>query len=127
VQDQVTGNAPMIMRIIKVLWIAATLFVLFVTLSGYHSAHDNGIWDVLTWLMLILSFPAGLVVSLVLWALEVWFSIISRTSYFSLVVGWTAYFVLGYLQWFKLVPFLIDKLRRLKAQRRVSGEDQAIR
>jgi hypothetical protein len=107
----------MVLKIIKVLWVAATVFVLFITLNGYHSAHDKGIWDVLTWLMLILSFPAGLVVSLVLWALEMGFSITDKTSYFSLVVAWTAYFVLGYLQWFKLAPYLITKLRALRKKK----------
>lgn len=103
----------MIMRFLKILWIVAAIFVLYVTIDGFHDARDKGIWDVLTWLMLILSFPAGLVVSLVLWALEKGFSITSTTSYLSLALGWAGYFVVGYLQWFKLLPFLTKKLRAL--------------
>lgn len=117
----------MIMKIIKVLWIGVSIFVLAVTLYAYDDKPLSDIWVFLTWLMLILSFPTGLVVSAVHYALGAGFSITIQTSYLSLALEWAAYFVLGYLQWFKLVPYFIDKLRRLKTQRRVNGEDQAIR
>lgn len=109
----------MTMKVLKALWIGATVFVLYVTIDGFYTARDKGIWDVLTWLMLILSFPAGLVGSLVLWALEEGFSITSRTSYLSLALGWLGYLALGYLQWFVLLPWLLRKwkARSLKAQR----------
>ena len=102
------------MKIIKALWIGAAVLVLFVTIDAFHSERDSGIWDVTTWLMLILSFPAGLVVLLIFSALEVDISIIRKASYLSLTLGWSAYFVLGYLQWFKLLPYLITKLRGLR-------------
>jgi hypothetical protein len=35
----------------------------------------------------------------------------SKTSYIALVLVWIGYFILGYLQWFKLAPYLIVKLR----------------
>ena len=117
----------MIMKIIKALWIGATLFVLFVTLYSYDGKPLSDIWIFLTWLMLILSFPAGLVVSAVHYVLGAGFSITVETSYLSLALEWAAYFVLGYLQWFKLLPYLVDKLRGLKTQRRTGTEDRAIR
>lgn len=101
----------MIMKIIKALWIGATFFVLFVTLYAYDGKSFSDIWVFLTWLMLILSCPAGLFVSAVHYALGVGFSITLKTSYLSLTLEWAAYFVLGYLQWFKLVPYLSVKLR----------------
>jgi hypothetical protein len=67
--------------------------------------------------MLILSFPAGLVISAVHYALSVGFALTIRTSYLSLALEWAAYFVLGYLQWFKLAPHLFVKLRHLIKQR----------
>ena len=105
----------MIMKTIKALWIGAAVFVLYVTIDGFYNTRDNDVWDVLAWLMLILSFPAGLVVSLVLWALG-GFSIIGKTSYLSLALAWAGYFVLGYIQWLKFTPYLIAKLRALKNQ-----------
>jgi hypothetical protein len=62
--------------------------------------------------MLILSFPAALVVSLVHLLLGVVFSITINTSYISLALEWIGYFVLGYLQWFKFVPYLIQTVRK---------------
>jgi hypothetical protein len=62
--------------------------------------------------MLILSFPAALVVSLVHLLFGEVFSITIKTSYISLVLEWIGYFVLGYLQWFKLVPHLIEIVRK---------------
>jgi hypothetical protein len=108
----------MVMKIIKVLWTGVSIFVLAVTLYAYDGKPLSDIWVFLTWLMLILSFPAGLVVSAVHYALGAGFSITVQTSYLSLALEWVAYFVLGYLQWFKLLPYLIGKLRGLKAQRR---------
>ncbi len=100
----------MIMKITKVLWIGATLFVLLVTLYSYDGKPLSDIWIFLTWFMLILSFPAGLVVSAIHYALGAGFSITIETSYLSLAVEWIVYFVLGYIQWFKMLPYLIGKL-----------------
>jgi hypothetical protein len=107
----------MVMKIIKALWIGATLFVLFVTLYAHDDKPFSDIWIFLTWLMLILSFPAGLVVSAAHYALGAGFSITLKTSYLSLALEWSAYFILGYLQWFKLVPYLIAKLRTLRKKK----------
>ena len=99
------------MKIVKALWIGATVFVLLVTLYAFDGEPNSDIWIFLTWLMLILSFPAGLVVSLVHMVLGVGFSITIKTSYLSLAFEWGGYFVLGYLQWFKLAPWMIGKVR----------------
>ena len=98
----------MIIKVLKALWIGATVFVLAVTLYAFDGKPNSDIWIFLTWLMLILSFPAGLVGSLVYSVLGVNF------SYLSLALMWAGYFVLGYLQWFKLVPYLIAKLRTVR-------------
>lgn len=107
----------MIMIIIKALWIGATVLVLAFTLYAFDGKSNSDIWIFLTWLMLILSFPVALVVSLVHMVLGVVFSITIKTSYLSLALEWAGYFVLGYLQWFKLVPHFLSKLRALKTQR----------
>jgi len=110
----------MIMKIIKALWIGVTVFVLFVTLYAYDGKPFSDIWIFLTWLMLILSFPAGLVVSLVHFTLGAGFSITIKTSYLSLALEWTAYCLLGYLQWFKLAPYLFVKLRDFSKKKKAS-------
>lgn len=108
----------MIMKIGKVLWVVATLCVLFVTLYAFDGDPNSDIWIFLTWLMLIFSFPAGLLASLLYSVLGVNF------SYLSLALMWGGYFIIGYLQWFKLVPYLVGKLRALKTQRSAASAKQ---
>ena len=104
----------MILKIIKALWIGATVFVLFVTLYAFDGKSDSDIGIFFAWYMLFLSFPGGLLVSLVHVALYEGFSITIGASYLSFVLDWAGFFVLGYLQWFKLVPYLIAKVRTHK-------------
>ncbi|MEW6108480.1 MAG: hypothetical protein AB1632_04820 [Nitrospirota bacterium] len=99
----------MIVRIAKVVWLCVAILILFVTLYGFDGKPDSDIGVVLAWTMLFLSFPAGLIVSLIHVALYEIFSVWFSTSYLSLVLDWSGMFVLGYLQWFKSLPYLIKK------------------
>lgn len=106
----------MVANVVRALWIVAALFVLVVTISSYDGKPLSDIWVFLTWLMLILSFPAGLVVSAAHYALGSAFSITVETSYLSLALEWLVYFVLGYLQWFVLLPWLWRKWKARRAR-----------
>lgn len=100
-------------EIAKVSWIGIAVVALLVTLYGFDGKTNSDIWIVLTWSMLVLSFPASLIVSLAHMALGAGFSITVETSYLSLTLEWAVYFALGYIQWFKLLPYLISKPGRL--------------
>jgi hypothetical protein len=102
------------MKIIKALWIGAISLVLLVTLYSFDGKPNSDIGVFLAWSGLLLSFPAGLVVSLTHVALYKFFSISIETSHLSLVLDWAGFFILGYLQWFKLVPYLVTKIRARK-------------
>ncbi|OKY76113.1 MAG: hypothetical protein BM485_02365 [Desulfobulbaceae bacterium DB1] len=104
----------MIAKIIRALWIGATVFVLAVTLYAFDGKPDSDIGIFFAWCMLPLSFPGGLLVSLAHVALYDFFSVTIETSYLSFVLDWIGFLILGYLQWFKLVPYLISKLRGSK-------------
>ena len=104
----------MLAKIVKALWVGVSLFVLVVTVVSYDDKSFSDIWIFLTWLMLILSFPAGLAVSAAHYALGAVFSTTVETSYLSLALEWLVYFVLGYVQWFVLLPWL---WRKWKARR----------
>lgn len=103
----------MITRILKSLWIGLSLIVLFVTLYAFDGKPNSDIGNFLAGSMLCLSFPASYIFSLlytgILIVLDKYFSIIMTTSYISLIADWLAFFILGYVQWFKLVPFIIKK------------------
>lgn len=104
----------MLMKIIKALWIGAAVFVLFVTLYGFDGKPNSDIAVLLGWYMLALSFPSGLLVPLVGVVLYDGLSITVETSYLAIVFTWIGFFAFGYLQWFKLLPYLIAKLRGLR-------------
>ncbi len=96
--------------IAKAAWIGMAIVALFVTLYGFDGTTVSDIWIVLTWSMLVLSFPSSLIVSLAHMVLDAWPLMTVKTSYLLLVIEWSTYFVLGYLQWFMLTPYLIAKL-----------------
>jgi len=95
--------------IAKAAWIGIAIVALLVTLYGFDGKTNSEIWIVLTWSMLVLSFPASLIVSLAHLALGAGFSITIKTSYLSLAMEWAAYFILGYWQWFVLLSWLWRK------------------
>lgn len=107
----------MLIKLIKALWVGAAVSVLLATMYFYDGRDLSDIWVFLTWLMLILSFPAGAVISLFHFVIGEVFAITVETSYLSLGFEWAAYFVLGYLQWFKFVPYLVAMLQRYVRQK----------
>ncbi|MBN1378541.1 MAG: hypothetical protein JXA04_04845 [Gammaproteobacteria bacterium] len=96
---------------LKIFWVVIALLLLAITLYGYDGEEYSDIWIVFTWGMLIISFPAGLLVSLIHLILNTVFSVTIATSYISLSLEWAVYFVLGYLQWFKLIPYVACTLK----------------
>jgi len=100
----------------KALWVAASLLVLYVTLEAFATSGDARVIDVLFLLMLYLSFPAGIAVPAALYALDVVFSYWVEISFLSLALEWVAFFCLGYLQWFVLLPWLWRKWKARRAR-----------
>lgn len=112
----------MIVKIIKSIWITAAVFVLAVTLYAFDGKPNSDIDVLLVWCMLALSFPSGLLVPLVGVVLYDGLSITVETSYLEIVFTWIGCFALGYLQWFKLLPYLITKLRGLRKKLAHAGK-----
>lgn len=74
--------------------------------------------------MLVFSFPSGLVFAglaaglySVLWRA---FGVTVGTSYVQLVLEWTGFVALGYVQWFRVVPWLWKALERTWPLRRAT-------
>lgn len=109
--SMLTEISQSLLRGIKIVAPGIALLILCVTIYGYDGQPNSDIWIFLTWSMLVLSFPAGLMVSLAHMALGTIFSITIETSYVSLTLEWLVYFLLGYLQWCKAGPYLVNKLR----------------
>jgi len=96
----------------KTLWITVSVIVLAVTIfdSAAPGNRDNDI--VMIWLMLLLSFPSAYAAALAMYEM-------SRLSHGTLpgalghypafLANWLAFFIVGYLQWFVLVPALVRR------------------
>ena len=106
----------MLKKLIRALWIGATILVLAITLYAFDGKPNSDIGVFFAWCMLILSFPSGLLVPLVHVALFDGLSIPVETSYLSLVLDWIGFFALGYMQWFVLLPWLSRKWKTMRAR-----------
>jgi drug/metabolite transporter (DMT)-like permease len=102
----------------QVVWLLAAVGCLALVLVVSAKDHPDALKDadtVLLYVMFALSFPLGLVAAVLTPALytlaDVWHGLIY------LVLLWVALVVAGYLQWFKLMPYLIGKLRALRKKK----------
>jgi hypothetical protein len=111
------------MRAAKLGWVGLCILILAVSLYLGDPGVKRDIDIFLVWSMLVLCFPSsGLIVLLFAGAsylLYQHFSIApsaerATTFYAYLFLTWLAFFVVGYIQWFKLLPYLIAKLRARK-------------
>jgi hypothetical protein len=106
-------------RTVKLIWVVVCVAVLiwsFIycgqqanpTLRGECSLLGSGV-------MVLLSLPTGLLwvwlVSAVGYGLSAYGLVIDGSSLIVDFVIWLGFFILGYLQWFKLLPYLIKKWR----------------
>jgi hypothetical protein len=105
-----------LLKFIRFGWVILCLFVLCI--SFYYSSDDpkNDIEIFLIWSMVALSFPSGFVVALVFTFLIILLGDSPNTmldsAYLFIFVTWFAYFVVGYLQWFILVPKLVKWIKK---------------
>jgi hypothetical protein len=108
-------------RILLIAWTSLCIAVLYIVLVGFDGQPNSDAAIVLIYLMTVLTFPAGLLVILLLgglytvleWTLALSFSV----SYLSLLVHWTIFFGAGYLQWFRLMPWLATKVKLFRDRR----------
>lgn len=107
---------PVITPALRVLWVSLSVTVLVLSLVSFDGRPNSDAGLLLLYSMLVLSFPAGLVFTMLVAglyaALQSAFSVVVPTSYLEMAFEWTGFFIVGYLQWFRLVPFLSNKVRR---------------
>ena len=104
-------GAAMIVKISQVLWIGAAVLVLAITLYAFDGTTNSDIGIFFVWCMLVLSFPSGLLISLVHVILYDGFSVIVETTYLSFGLDWVGFLVIGYIQWFVMLPWLWHKCK----------------
>lgn len=106
----------MLAKTLKIVWILCSVAVLAVTLARYEPGLASDIGIFLVYGMLFLAFPSSLLVagifaliSMLQDQLGVPFLDAIGSNYFGFCVMWFAFFVVGYLQWFVLLPWLWRK------------------
>lgn len=106
----------MSIKIFKTMWVSVSILLFSMNLYFYFFDNKNPDYGtVMIWGMLVLSFPCGLINVYVFGSLFIFF-----LKYFSLEteylvqisVLWIGFVIIGYLQWFKLLPFFILKLKK---------------
>jgi hypothetical protein len=110
--------------VIRWLWVVAAVVSLTLAFRGYDGSPNSDADEFLAWAMLALGFPSSLLWSacfaVVAYVLASQFQVTIHTSYASMAISWAVPFVLGYVQWFVFLPWLVQKLR---ARRRSHGTD----
>ena len=108
-------------NLLRTMWIAVSIAVLIVTLNFYNSQTGNDADLFLIYGMLFLTFPLGFVVA-VFFALLAYIETLTGISLVNIAYGkltitifWACFFAVGYLQWFKLIPYIATKIVRRKS------------
>ena len=102
----------------RILWIVVSASVLILATVSYHQTHASDVDDLLFWPMLVLGFPLSCLFVGLYFSILHTLSLNLATSYLELATSWLGFFVTGYLQWFKLVPLVAQKLKTHRANRK---------
>ncbi|QPJ62207.1 MAG: hypothetical protein G3M70_10125 [Candidatus Nitronauta litoralis] len=110
-------------NILRTIWVLAAVVILLVSIAGIEDSHTGAFFS---WSMILLGFPINYLlfglVGILIEIFEEGFSIpdpflYNSHPYFHYILLWTLSSIAGYLQWFKLVPFLYKKIRQLINQK----------
>jgi hypothetical protein len=106
-----------VQRISQVSWIIVALaclaFSLYVAALDHPDARKSAEVVLLTG-MLVLAFPSGILAVAAVMAYSTQFLAARATSAFELFIFWFLHFALGYLQWFRLGPWIARRARERK-------------
>ena len=104
-----------LVKMSKWIWGASSMSVLLTTLYFYDGKPNSDADILLAYGMLALSFPAGLIISAIVgvagYVVFSTYGYVVQTSYWSILLTWLIFFVVGYWQWFRLVPWLIRRIK----------------
>lgn len=112
------GTSLRIQQIARIAWLTVAVvclvfaqYVLSLDYPGAHKAADT----ILLFAMLALTFPAGCVAVGLAFVYSSLLLPDRGVNPMDLVILWSAFFVVGYFQWFKLLPWLIEKWHARRA------------
>lgn len=117
------GTSPRIQHVVHVAWLtvaaACLVFSEYIFSLDYPDS-PKAADRVLGIVMYLLAFPAGNIGVGFLIVFDLLFPSHTSSEWWDLVIYWMVFLTTGYLQWFKLLPWLIEKwLARRTSQARV--------
>ena len=102
-------------NIFKIIWIVLSIMSLIYSLYIYEGKPNDEADLILVLSMLALTFPAGLLYALMFSIVAdifyKYYAVVFTVTYTSMVVSWLFLFLLGYFQWFWLLPKIIQKIK----------------
>ena len=114
------GSSLRLQKIVQAAWLAVAVICLAFAeyiLSLNYSDAGKAADTVLLIVMFCLAFPAGTIAVGLTIIYSVFLSPDRPVTQLDLVVLWLFFFVIGYLQWFRLTPFLITQVRVIRGKR----------
>ena len=103
-----------ILTVSKFVWIAVCLLDFAICVSFYNSTtnRDNDVVLYLT--MIALAFPSAYIVVFLYSGLQMLHVSPLPLGRVEMSVLWSAFIVVGYVQWFVILPWVIDRVRHLR-------------
>lgn len=107
------GTTLIIQNLVRMGWalislISLVLALYIITLNDPEAYKAADAVLVIT--MYILSFPISMAITFIIYIYSMLFMVNRETGITDLIFFWIIFFVSGYLQWFKLIPFLVKKI-----------------
>jgi hypothetical protein len=104
------------MKALRIAYIGVGLLVLAIVLGSFAQYQQKDIGIVLGYCMLILTFPSGFLMlaflGFVLMPIGDALGLTLGFGYAYIILYWIAFLLVGYFQWFKLVPAIWRRIRR---------------
>jgi len=93
-----------------ILWFIVCISVVGLFLSHPDVWHDPEVTVLFHIRMIIITFPIGYIIYILLTAIDAGF-VGGINEYIGLVIFWFSFSIIGYLQWFVLVPMLFKAFK----------------
>lgn len=100
-------------------WLLLGVIILGFTLYNFDGKENSDVSIFLFWAMLVLSFPVSIAINLLFAGISyfvdnLFFGAI-KVGYTYLFIVWFMFFLAGYFQWFKLIPFFLGKFQKARS------------
>jgi hypothetical protein len=107
-------------KIIKIIWVVLSVLIFLWTSFTYLQALKSDSWEpseVMVYLMLWITFPIGYLLGDALSHINFFlysnYKFVWPNNYFIFTMSWLLFFVVGYFQWFVVVPYLFGLARKV--------------